>query len=373
VFGVALIDDRGRLFGLVNVVDVLVVLVVLVVVVAGIGFAFVYTEGEPATRYVTLDLGTQPAYITSLVEEGDTINGSNVENLTVTDVYVTTGPDVFAPDAGDGYRMYVRARVDGLQGENAVTFAGGPLRVGRALTVETDKYVLDGTVMEVDTANPDLAIGDTDLLVRTRLPVETAEAIQPEDRYRVGGRTLGTVRSVTAYRTGNGTAITYVGTTFSTLRSPNGPELNGKTVREGMNVSFETDMYAFRGQVARRGALTLPGEPTTRTATLKLENVDPDLASGLEPGLTERIRDETTARLVDVEVEPATVVVTSQDGNVFARDHPVEKDVTLTVELRVRETSAGLRFKNGTLREGGTVPLEFGIVSVEATVSRVRS
>jgi hypothetical protein len=101
-----------------------------------------------------------------------------------------------------------------------------------------------------------------------------------------------------------------------------------------------------------------------------MENVDPDLSSSLGAGLTERVRGETVARLTDVTVTPATVVLTSQDGNVYQRQHPVQKDVTMTAELRVRETSTGVRFKGSALRQGRTVVLDFGTVTVEATVTR---
>jgi hypothetical protein len=46
--------------------------------------------------------------------------------------------------------------------------------------------------------------------------------------------------------------------------------------------------------------------------------------------------------------------------------------VTLTADLRVRETNAGLRFKGETLRQGRTVALDFGTVTVEATIVEVR-
>jgi hypothetical protein len=70
-----LIDDEGNLLGVVNVVDALVVLFVLAILLAGA--VLVLTSGEDtgsdrATTYATLDLGTQPDYIVSAINEGDT-------------------------------------------------------------------------------------------------------------------------------------------------------------------------------------------------------------------------------------------------------------------------------------------------------------
>jgi len=364
---VNLIDDDGNLFGVLNLVDALVVLVVLAVVVAGV--AFVLSSGsddtapDTATRYATLDLGTQPAYVATLVTEGDTVAPSDAENLTVTDVYAT--------DTDDGRHLYARVRINGTS-DDAVTYDGDPLRVGRDLSLTTPDYAADGTITAVDDANPDLPTDETDVLLRTNLSADTADAIRRGDEYRIDGRTVGTVRSVTASRTGDGRTLAYVGVAYRTYRASDGSRFAGRPVREGVTLPLETDAYAFEGEVVRVGATEPRGAPATRTVRLEIEGADPDLADGLRSGMAERVRGETVAELTSVETEPSTMVLTSQDGNVYRRDHPVEEDVTLTADLRVRETNAGLRFKGGTLRQGRTVALDFGTVTVEATVVEVR-
>lgn len=57
----------GRLFGLINIIDALVILFA-VAVVAGVALVFSgkpHEQSELGTRYVTLDLGTYPAYVTN--------------------------------------------------------------------------------------------------------------------------------------------------------------------------------------------------------------------------------------------------------------------------------------------------------------------
>ena len=74
------------------------------------------------------------------------------------------------------------------------------------------------------------------------------------------------------------------------------------------------------------------------------------------------------ARLTDVERSESTVVLTSDDGNIYERTHPVNQDIQLTAELSVRETVTGATFKGQTLQRGRTVVLDLGTVTVEATV-----
>jgi hypothetical protein len=360
---VSLIDENGRVFGTVNVVDAMIVLVVLTVAVAGVAFVLADGGSEAApteTRYATLALGSQPPYVATLVTEGDVDDEADTGEVRITDVYAT--------GADDGRGMYVRVAITGAAGEDQFVYGDSPLRVGRSLQITTDRYQVSGVVTDVAASGASLPVGTTDVLLRTTLPTETAESIDRDDEYRIGGRTIGTVRTVTAYGTGGGSALAYVGVTYRTYRSIEGPRFGDVPVREGASLPFATGAYDFEGEVVRRGALTQSGRATTRSVTLELESVDPDLAETLRVGMAERIRGTTVARITGLSVEPATVVLTSQDGNVYRREHPVNKDVTVTARLRVRETGNGVRFKGRSLRQGQTVVIDLGSVTIEPTL-----
>jgi hypothetical protein len=367
---VNVIDDQGRLFGLINLVDALVVFVVLAVLVAGVAFVFgadsdTSAPSDTAVRYATLDLGTQPTYVATLVTEGDAINPASSENLTITDVYTT--------ETDAGRHLYARVRINGTLDDDTITYDGDPLRVGRDLDITTPDYATSGTITVVDAENPNLPVGETDLLLHTTLAADAIDAIRTGDEYQIDGRTVATVQSVEAYRTGDpGQVEAHIGVTYQTYRASDGTRFAGTPVREGVSLPLETDTAAFEGEVVRVGATEPRGERATRTVRLEIENADPDLGDALRSGMTERVRGDTVAELTNVAIEPSTMVLTSQDGQVYRRDHPVEEDVTLTADLRVRETNAGLQFKGAPLRQGRTVVLDFGTVTVEATVVEVR-
>ncbi len=101
-----LIDDEGRLFGRVNVIDALVVLLIAAVVVAGA--AFVLTD-DPApapemnTTYATLDIGTVSPYVVDAIEEGDAYDPDGASTLRITDVHLTP--------QGDDTRVVLRWRL----------------------------------------------------------------------------------------------------------------------------------------------------------------------------------------------------------------------------------------------------------------------
>lgn len=155
-----LIDEDGQLFGVINVIDALVGLLIISVLVAGIALVGPFSGGDNTeTRYVTIDAGTQPEYIATQITEGDqwTPEGS-ATTLTVEEAFIS--PQVESDQAGNR-RVIIRAAVNGTLIESTaqidesqldntpIQFAGEPLRFGRTFTIETNQYVIEGTVTDV--------------------------------------------------------------------------------------------------------------------------------------------------------------------------------------------------------------------------------
>ena len=69
--------------------------------------------------------------------------------------------------------------------------------------------------------------------------------------------------------------------------------------------------------------------------------------------------------------QPAEVVLRSKDGNIFLRDHPVNKELRLRAELRTIATDSGNRYHSGPLRVGDSIRLDLGTTTVGGTVTRV--
>ncbi len=360
-----LIDDSGNLFGLVNVVDALVVLLVLAVGVAGVALVTADdgADDEPApelaTTNVTLDLGTQPEAVAAAIEAGDTYSPGGNAELTVTDVHV-------APQDGNA-RVHVSARLRGEARNGTIAYGDAPPRLGRSLKIQTDSYAVSGSIQSTG-GGDELRTQSTSVLLQTTVSEATAGEIESGQSMTVAGREVATVESVTAYGSdGNDRRHLAVGVELATVGADR-PQFGGRTVREGATIPVETADYRFAGTVDRVGATEPRGESTTREVTLTIDRASPDLAAAIEAGDAERVGDQTVAEITDVERENATMVLTSDDGNVYLREHPIDEQVTITAELAVRETADGVRFKGATIRRGSTVTLDLGDLTVEATV-----
>ncbi|MFC7166917.1 DUF4330 family protein [Halospeciosus flavus] len=252
-----LIDDEGNLFGVVNVVDALVVLFALAVVAAGAAFVLQPDSTQPdepnlGTTNVTVDLGTQPDYIATAIDEGDTYSPSTNTQLTITDVYVSPRDDATA--------VVLRATLQGPVTEDTLSYSGAPPRLGRVLAIQTDTYQVQGTIRDVGGSNQ-LQTGNTPIVLRTMMSAEEAADLNAGERIRSGGRTVATVQDVSIYGTQNPEKrLVYLGLSLRTLNYEGLPHFGNTIVREGTSLSIYTDTDAVEGTVRRVGAAQL-GHP----------------------------------------------------------------------------------------------------------------
>lgn len=102
-----------------------------------------------------------------------------------------------------------------------------------------------------------------------------------------------------------------------------------------------------------------------------MSGVSEAVADAIEPGLTERDGSTTVARVTHVDVRPSVITATATGGSASVVEHPFLREVTITAQLRIRETTSGVRFKGETIRQGSTVVLDLGTILVEADVGTI--
>jgi hypothetical protein len=250
-------------------------------------------------------------------------------------------------------------------------FGGTRIAVGQSLPFQTDQYSLSGSMFRIGTS--DLDRESTQAVIETNVPTRVGDEMAVGDEYRLAGTTVGTIRSIDTYPTGGqGQKRIVAGVDLTTVRRGGEQFFGASPLRLGSTIPFETDAYQLSGTVIGRDSLTPPGETTTKTIVVKVANVHPEIADGIRVGMTEEGAEDATARLVDKRTESADVILTSEDGEIFERQHPRNQDVYLTVEVTVRSTRTGLRFHSQPLQEGNTITLDFRTISVDGTVIEIQ-
>lgn len=365
-----LLDDDGNLLGVVNVIDALAVLLVIAVLLAGAAFlGFIGEQPAEQTRYVTIDLGEHPDYVAEQIEEGDVMARASTDgNLTVTDVYVT-------PSGNESVEVTIRAEVEGVVVESdqrtgtVFQYDDEVIRPGTELVVDTLDYELEGTVVSIASDGPTLDTEERTVTVRTGLPTTTARELSEGDTYELAGHTIAEIESVTLHPIGKPVhRRAIIELRLQTIRRDGGLLFGSEPVQLGSSIPFETDSYALSGTVISRDALSSVSETKTITVVVKYENVSPEQANVPEVGMTEQVDEGTTARVTDKRVEPAIRILTSDDGDIYKREHPRNKDVYLTIELEVRDTADGLYFHGQRLQHGDVVALDFRTITLRGQV-----
>lgn len=472
--GRTILDDEGRLFGLVNVVDLLVVLLVLAVVVAGVALLFSSSPdaaAETETRHVTMDLGAQPDYIAEQITVGDSVEPAETGgSLKITDVYryeagggtnvvvratvngtvapsentssrsFQFGETEFYPGqqlsirtvdyrvegqitqvrrsgeslptqeseftiettistniadrvaVGDTYRVGGKSVAEitalqqfpsGTDGErtlrlglsaqtidrDGLEFAGTPLRVGNTVPFRTDDYQISGEVRQRNTNIPETE--RRPFVIESTVPVDLVTDISVGDEYRLGGETLIRVESTAFYTTDQaGQRRAVLGLSVLTSEDDGTILFGDRELRVGQSLPVKTGEYDISGEIIRRDTLDQAGEQTSVDATLQIRNIRPEIASTITAGDIERTGDQTTVEITSQTTQPAEIILESESGEIFLREHPRNLDVELEADLQARQLDDGsLQFRGEPLRIGDTIPIELGQLRVTVEVS----
>lgn len=360
----SLIDDDGRLFGLVNIVDALVFLLVLAVLVAGIALLTGGDSSQQEPRFVTVDVGSQPEYIAEQVTVGDEWNPTQTGSFVITDVYRAP-----VADDGEGTRLLIRAQINGTpiqtgnetteqQRPDPISFLGEPLRFGTELTVETNAYALSGIVTGISQTGTDLPTQSRGFVIETTVDRSTADRIGVGDRFVSGGTEQLRVETVTVYPTVQNDLRRVVVGVIAQTRVDSGVTVYGdQPVRTGATISLRTNSYGITGDIVTVGGPGPPGTQGSQTVTMKIDDITPERATVITTGVTEQSQDITTAQVLSKTEQPATEVVRTDNG-FRTLEHPTRLELTLTVELSVREFQDGrVQFRGEPLRVGQTLGL----------------
>lgn len=343
-----LLDEDGRILGLVNVVDALVVVVVLAVAVAGAALVLQSEpEAEPTlgTTHATLDLGPQPDYLAVAIMEGDTYEPSSSTSLTITDVHLMP--------ADGGTRVLARVRLEGPRTGDSIRYEGAPPRLGRKLEVATDTYQVSGRIRAVGESNA-LSTGNTSLLLKDTLPATEARAVAPGDEMRVAGRTVGTIEDVAVYSTADpAERAVFVHATVQAVERGSVPRFGDTQLRRGQTLALPFDEYTIRGRIEHVGTSLERGNE----AVLIRDTVDSATAERIAVGDTSTVAGRPVGSVESV--------------SVYGTPNPDQKRVFVGLDLRTLEYRLQPHFGQTPVQTGREITFHTDEYSLTGPLVRV--
>ncbi|MFB6283426.1 MAG: DUF4330 family protein [Halobacteria archaeon] len=363
------IDDEGRLFGYINVVDAFVFLVLIAVIIAGVVILNPFAPPpEEATRYATLDLESESDDILSEIEVGDKMVPENAGNITVTDKYVTP--------VEEGSSGIVRVRINGSlveeESSGVKIFKHGENipRVGRNLTLDTFSYTILGKILDISENDSKLSTSSRTFPARFRVPSNVADNVRKGDIYKLGDEEVARITDKKEYPVSPGQMALILNIKAKTITLNGQTRFEGKPLKLNTEIRFATDDYNIKGKITEIGSKSRTNT-TEKTVTLKLERISPDIAKNIQVGMTETLGNTRYARILNKTVKPAKITLTSEQGQIFERTDPVKKDVFIKTRLKAIETPTGLEFQNTPVKIGNKVFLDLGKIEITGKISEI--
>lgn len=250
-----LLDEQGRLFGLVNVIDLAVALLVVSSLSAGAAFVLAGDPISPPTedRYLTVVLEERPAgSLPTLDGDGTTTpSGSVTVGRTdgrVTDTYV-------APTGEDGFVTVARIRVRvspaaaNRTTDRKLVTDGRNYSVGQRVGLGADDATYRGYVHAVGTSGADLPVRTANATVVSTLPSSVAERLETGDSQRIAGTEVARITTVRRAATGDTRTRVEVTVELSVYEPDGAPLYGSQHVRPGADVTIASDGYEFTGTV----------------------------------------------------------------------------------------------------------------------------
>jgi len=233
------IDEEGRLFGVVNVVDALVVVIAVGVVVAGtvlvLGGGGSDSSARGPTNYgtfaFTAPLGSEAAGISVSDELTPARNDETYEIEAVHRSFTTN--ETVSVVVWVAYRGTPTVNHDRIYG-------------GDTVYLSTDRVRVSAEVLVVGQSDASLSTGETDVVVATDPAV--ADAVEAGDEATLADETVATVVDV-----GRTDDRARVGLTLRTRAVGGGPAFGTRPVRVGNRLTVLTDDAAIDGSVVAVG------------------------------------------------------------------------------------------------------------------------
>ena len=158
-----IIDHKGRLFGLINIID-LAVLFFLLSIIAVIIFGyltFVKSSSLQMERWITIQIRFSEIYpeISGIISSGDVEKNSSgktiakltsIASITPSKVWVAVDNKVLSP-IDDPVKKDIIANIEVLCTERNGVFyyKGNPIRIGDTITFTTNLYNASGMVVDI--------------------------------------------------------------------------------------------------------------------------------------------------------------------------------------------------------------------------------
>lgn len=156
-----IIDNKGRIFGLINIIDLLVILVILAVV-ARFGTKIHQSSVGSQAKDIEAVLYVKEVKdaTADVIKVGDTVKETKTNGVLGKVTNIEVKPSETLVETADGRivvypnpvlkDVYITVKGTGSVNENAIVLGSNEIRIGTSLQIKTNIYSVTSTVMEIN-------------------------------------------------------------------------------------------------------------------------------------------------------------------------------------------------------------------------------
>jgi|GEM_PF-2008464 len=247
------LDDRGRLFGVVNAVDALVVLLVVAVLAAGA--ALVFGGGPPDDRAVNgTDTDPEPVRFATVEYTIPTDQATPYQGAVDTLHPVDGGNSFTLHGATHSYtpsgEIHVVASVS-YRGE--ATVGGSRVQVGDSYGMDANHHRPAVEFLAVDQPTGDTVREERSVVLAINESRVISHAVEPGTTARIGNQTVAEIVSVTRNPDGPPARTELVGLDLAVWSDGETAWFGGRTIRVNNRLTVLTDDAVVTGRIYRIG------------------------------------------------------------------------------------------------------------------------
>jgi hypothetical protein len=371
-----MIDEKGKFFGKINIIDLAIIIVIILMMVWGVN-KLLSSEGEPSTIYIQLQVcenkgkgcGNVPSYYFDTITKGEKLFSNNQIIGKIIDKYGLEKTE----DSSDTPRVDIRLilKLKVLDKNGIFLFNDKPIKLKEILDINTGKTTISGVIRNFDKnlSSTKLEYHEKDVgIYLADQPVEIISNIKKGDKeLGSGNETIAEITNYQTYSTTSPNKNIVLKADLKTLFLDNSYWFKGRKLKVGEGISIETDKIILRGTI-----ISLDKARTTtfkKAATIKLYNQPEYIADKIIVGDQEQDnKGGTIGEILSKKVENAQREITTEGGSLVLVESHLNKDITLEVLLTVEKKQDELFFHGDNLKIGKSIYLSLEEIDISGKI-----
>lgn len=414
-----IIDDKGRLFGKINVIDFLAILFLLCIIpVAYLGYK-VFKRPLPEPEKITSIFTSVDVYtifkdltpeVAGLISIGDkemnsagNLVGEILDILKVESNFMNiklSQSDIITKEDISKKQVTAKLRLMGRLEHDEMLYKGNRVKFGSEIVLKTTEYTVRGTIIPepiqfTQSYKSGLTPITIDILFKNLSP-EVVNLISVGDfeidKDDKDGDTIAKVLSI-----GTPEPYTYMidlgGGNYITNTDPQKKQLQakleimggiegnafyfrGKRIALDSGVEFNTNKYRIEGVVVREPIAVKKIDKKWLLLKVRFSNLIPELADVIKEGdeQIDNISGDLIAKIIKIEsiennasIGPSEIRI-QNDIKLIVDNSPLNKDIVLLIKLLCIKTQRGPFFIDTSVKIGNTIFLEIDKYNISGKI-----